>query len=112
MATNYPNSLDILTNPTSTDRLDSTSVPHHQQHADANDAIEALQTVLGVSPAGGHLTVKDRIIAAEADISNQSVLNGLIDVTIGSASGGDILRYSGTEWVNYPEENLVDGGNF
>jgi len=112
MATNYPNSLDTLQNPTSTDRLDSPTVPHHEQHANANDAIEAIQTVLGVSPAGGHLTVKDRIIAAETDIVNQSVLNGLTDVTIGTANGGDILRYSGTEWVNYPEENLVDGGNF
>jgi len=112
MPTQYPISLDNLTNPTSTDRLDSVTVPHHQQHADANDAIEAMQTVLGVSPAGAHLTVKDRIIAAEIDISNQSVLNGLTDVTIDTANGGDILRYSGTEWVNYPEENLVDGGNF
>jgi len=112
MATNYPNSLDVLNNPSSTDRLDSPTVPHHEQHSNANDAIEALQTVLGVNPAGSHLTVKDRIISAETNISNQSVLNGLNDVTIATASGGDILRYSGTEWVNYPEENLVDGGNF
>jgi hypothetical protein len=112
MATQYPNSLDVLNNPSSTDRLDSPTVPHHEQHSNANDAIEAIQTVIGVNPAGGHLTVKDRIIAAETDIANQSVLNGLTDVTIGTANGGDILRYSGTEWVNYPEENLVDGGNF
>jgi hypothetical protein len=112
MATNYPNSLDILENPTSTDRLNSTSVPHHKQHADANDAIEAIQTVLGVNPAGSHLTVKDRIISLETDVVNQSVLNGLTDVTIATANSGDVLRYSGSEWINYPEENLVDGGNF
>lgn len=112
MATNYPNSLDILENPTSTDRLNSTSVPHHKQHADANDAIEAIQTVLGVNPAGSHLTVKDRIISVETDVANQSVLNGLTDVTIATANSGDVLRYSGSEWINYPEENLVDGGNF
>lgn len=112
MATNYPNSLDVLINPTDTDRLNSVTVPHARQHADANDAIEALQTVLGINPAGIHLTVKDRIIAAELDISNQSVLNGLTDVTISTANSGDVLRYSGSEWVNYPEENLVDGGNF
>lgn len=112
MSTNYPNSLDVLENPTSTDRLNSTTVPHADQHANANDAIEAIQTVLGVNPAGSHLTVKDRIIAAEGDIVNQSVLNGLNDVTIATVNGGDVLRYSGSEWVNYPEENLVDGGNF
>ena len=112
MATNYPNSLDTLINPTSTDTLNSVTVPHHLQHANANDAIEALQTVLGISPAGSHLTVKDRIIAAETSISNQSLLNGLTDVTISEASSGNILRYNGSQWVNYAEGNLTDGGNF
>lgn len=41
MAINYPASLDSLTNPTSTDYQDT--VPHDQQHANANDAIEALE---------------------------------------------------------------------
>lgn len=112
MATNYPGSLDNLINPTATDTLNSSTVPHHLQHANANDAIEALQTVLGVSPAGTHLTVKDRIIAAEQIISNQSILNGLTDVTITEATNGNILRYNGSQWVNYAEGNLTDGGNF
>jgi hypothetical protein len=112
MATNYPNSLDVLQNPSSTDALNSSLVPHHLQHANANDAIEALQTVLGINPAGSHLTVKDRIIASEETISNQSVLNGLTDVTISQASSGNILRYNGSQWVNYAEGNLTDGGNF
>lgn len=112
MATNYPNSLDVLINPTSSDRLNSATVPHAEQHANVNDAIEALQTVLGLNPAGSHLTVKDRIISTEAQISTQSVLNGLTDVTIGGVGSGDVLRYNGTQWVNYSEENLVDGGNF
>lgn len=112
MATNYPASLDNLVNPTASDTLNSNTVPHHLQHANANDAIEALQTVLGVNPAGSHLTVKDRIIAAESSISTQSILNGLTDVTITSATNGNILRYNGSQWVNYSESNLTDGGNF
>jgi hypothetical protein len=112
MATNYPASLDILINPTATDTLNSTTVPHHLQHTNANDAIEALQTTLGVNPAGSHLTVKDRIIATESAISTQSVLNGLTDVTINQAATGNILRYNGSQWVNYAEGNLTDGGNF
>jgi hypothetical protein len=112
MATNYPNSLDVLINPTENDSLNSVVVPHAQQHANANDAIEALQTVLGVSPAGAHLTVKDRIIAAEQSISDQSILNGLTDVTISQVANGNILRYNGSQWVNYAEGNLTDGGNF
>jgi hypothetical protein len=112
MATNYPSSLDNLINPTASDTLSSATVPHHLQHVNANDAIEALQTVLGVNPAGGHLTVKDRIVAAESSISTQSILNGLTDVTISSAATGNILRYNGSQWVNYAEGNLTDGGNF
>ena len=47
MATNFPTSLDALTNPQSTDPL--TSPSHADQHADANDAIEALQAKVGVN---------------------------------------------------------------
>lgn len=46
MATNFPTSLDSLTNPTAVDTLDSP--PHDEQHADANDAIEALQAKVGI----------------------------------------------------------------
>jgi hypothetical protein len=45
MATNFPSSLDSFTNPTAVDTLDSP--PHDTQHADANDAIEALQAKVG-----------------------------------------------------------------
>ena len=47
MATNFPTSLDTLTNPTATDTLDSP--PHDEQHADANDAIEALPAKVGIN---------------------------------------------------------------
>ena len=112
MATNYPSALDNFVNPTATDTLNSLTVPHHQQHTDLNDAVEGIQTVLGLNPAGSHLTVKDRIVAAETNILNQSVLNGLTDVTISSAANGQVLRYNGSQWVNYAESDLVDGGNF
>lgn len=112
MTTQYPAALDVLINPTSSDALNSATVPHHQQHTDLNDAVEAIETVLGLSPAGSHLTVKDRIIAAESSIATQSVLNGLTDVTITTVSTGNVLRYNGSVWVNHPEENLTDGGNF
>ena len=112
MATNYPNSLDILINPNANDTLNSGSVPHHLQHANANDAIEAIQTVLGLNPAGSHLTVKDRIVNAESLIAAQAILNGLTDVTITSANTGDLLKYNGLQWVNLPEKETTDGGNF
>ena len=45
MATNFPTSLDSLTNPTSSDSLNSPS--HSVQHSNSNDAIEALQAKVG-----------------------------------------------------------------
>lgn len=105
MATNYPNSLDVLINPAPTDTLSSGVVPHAQQHANINDAMEAVQTVLGLNPAGSYLTIKDRIAASES-------LNGLNDVTITSVAEGNVLRHNGSRWVNYAETNLTDGGNF
>ena len=47
MATNFPTSLDSLTNPQPTDEL--TNPSHSDQHANANDAIEALQAKVGVN---------------------------------------------------------------
>ena len=46
MATNFPASLDSLTNPTSTQTLNSPS--HSSQHANINDAVEALEAKVGV----------------------------------------------------------------
>lgn len=45
MAINYPTSLDTLTNPTSTDKV--STVDHATQHANVNDAIEALEAKVG-----------------------------------------------------------------
>lgn len=112
MSTNYPNSLDVLINPSATDTLNSAVVPHAQQHANINDAMEAVQTVLGTNPSGSYLTVKDRIIAAESQIQTQSSLNGLTDVTISDVATGNVLIYNGSQWINDPKSNLVDGGSF
>jgi hypothetical protein len=45
MATNFPTSIDSLTNPASTDSLDTPS--HSTQHINSNDAIEAIQAKVG-----------------------------------------------------------------
>ena len=47
MATTFPTTLDILTNPGSGDTLNAPS--HSTQHANSNDAIEALQAKVGVN---------------------------------------------------------------
>jgi hypothetical protein len=49
MPTNFPTSLDNFTNPSSGDAMNSVVVPHADQHANANDAIEALEAKIGVN---------------------------------------------------------------
>lgn len=63
MATNFPSSLDALTNPTSSDNLSSPS--HAGQHADANDAIEALQAKVGVTDSAVATSLDYRVKALE-----------------------------------------------
>jgi len=46
MTTNFPSSIDNFTNPTSSSTMASPS--HSAQHADVNDAVEALQAKVGV----------------------------------------------------------------
>jgi len=48
MATNFPGSLDSFTNPSASDAMDSVTVPHATQHANLNDAVEALESKVGV----------------------------------------------------------------
>jgi hypothetical protein len=77
MATNFPTSVDVLTNPVSNDSLNSPS--HSAQHANANDAIEAIEGYL-LTGAGASGLVK---------MIPTSAVGGTIDaagtVTIGSA---------------------------
>jgi len=39
-------------------------------------------------------------------------LSGMTDVSVTAPAAGDVLRHDGSLWRNYPEDNLVDGGNF
>jgi len=62
MATNFPGSLDTFTNPTSTDPV--TSPSHADQHADANDAIEAVEAKVGTgatTPTSGDILLGDGV---------------------------------------------------
>jgi hypothetical protein len=70
VTTSYPGAVDNLTNPTPSDTLNSATVPHAAQHANSNDAIEAIQNTLGVNPQGPSATVKDRIVAVEGAVIN------------------------------------------
>jgi hypothetical protein len=84
MATNFPTSVDVLTNPVSNDSLNSPS--HSAQHTNANDAIEAVESYL-LTGAGNAGLVK---------IIPSSVTNGTLasdgTITIGSAVSSVIVN--------------------
>jgi hypothetical protein len=100
MATNFPTSLDALTNPISTDKLNSP--PHATQHANANDAIEALQAKVGVNSSAVTTSldykvtdVISRVTTAEAKV-----------LPAGGTTGQVLTKSSGTNydtgWVDPP----------
>ncbi len=73
MATNFPNSLDTLTNPNSTDSLSNPS--HSQQHTNLNDAVEAIQAKIGADGSNDVNSIDYKI----SDIISQ--LDGLDNST-------------------------------
>ena len=88
MATSFPSGLDALTNPTSGNTL--ASPDHAGQHADANDAIEALEAKVGVN--GSAVTSSlDYMVAASKVVTDK--------VDPASASTNQVLKYNGTKFV-------------
>ncbi len=41
-----------------------------------------------------------------------TTLSQLTDVSLSSVSGGDVLRFDSTKWVNFRDKDLTDGGAF
>jgi hypothetical protein len=68
MATDFPLDLDTLINPTSTNTLSAPS--HSEQHANANDAIEALQAKVGIDGSEDPDSLDYKISTLEGQIGN------------------------------------------
>jgi hypothetical protein len=67
MPTNWPNAFDVLANPGPATPENATGFEHHEQHANANDAIEAIEVDIGllVSPAAGSLRAQLSALSTE-----------------------------------------------
>lgn len=72
MASSFPGGLDNFTNPTASDTLDSATVPHATQHANVNDAVEAIESTLGVNPQGASATVVARLNAIDSTVAGKA----------------------------------------
>lgn len=98
MTTNFPTSVDAFTNPTSNDTLDNP--PHDQQHADINDAMEAVQTSLldgsplRIDDANNRVGVNDATPSYTLDVNGD--INTIGDLRIGGTAIGEWTSYTPT----------------
>ncbi len=102
MSINYPTSLDSIPNPTSTDLLENatTALDHDQQHANANDAIEALEAKVGANSSAvttshdyklGEVISSDKAVGKTA---TQTMTNKTLtapQINFGSDARGDLM---------------------
>ena len=102
MPTNFPASLDSLTNPTATDNLGAPN--HAAQHANANDAIEALEVKVGVTGSAVATTLEKRLSVIEGgsgpylaldQSTPQTILNDMPIFDAGLQSNNSIFINSG-----------------
>jgi hypothetical protein len=82
MPTNFPISLDALTNPNPTQTLDSPS--HSTQHGTLNDAVEALEAKVGVD-GSAVATSHDKILTLKANIASPTFTGTVTAPTITSS---------------------------
>lgn len=82
MTTAFPTDLDTFTNPTASDYLDDTGVEHPDQHADANDAIEALEAKVGKDGSAVTSSLDYRVNALESTPAGPGT-----DIQIGGSVG-------------------------
>jgi hypothetical protein len=80
MATNFPTSLDALTNPTSSNKLSDAGVLHADQHANANDAIEALEAKVGVNSSAVTTSLEYRVAQLEKTFT--TLANGTLALAL------------------------------
>ena len=85
MAINYPTSLDNFTNPTSSDAMNSVSVPHATQHSDLNDAVEALEAKVGVNGSAVATSLEYRVNVLENAEIPDTIIDAKGDLIVGTA---------------------------
>jgi len=107
MATNYPTGLDTFATIGTSDEMDDEvgTRTHREMHNDANDAIEAIQGELGLSPSGASDTVTARLDALDTTVSGKAAksanLSDLANAALARANLGVTRTYiSGAGGIN------------
>jgi hypothetical protein len=86
LATNFPEELDNLSNPSSTDSMQG----HADLHTNVNDALEALQTKVGIDGSTDATSLDYRVTALE--VAPPSTEAKLIYETVSNNTGSEIAK--------------------
>lgn len=92
MATTFPTSKDNLTNPAAADEL----VGHAAQHTNANDAIEALETSVGVTNSSDSNSLTYKVNTLSTTVAGISNSSATIETLLG-LDGNNDLEVAGIE---------------
>jgi len=87
VASNFPTSKDNLSNPSATDEL----VGHAAQHANANDAIEAIETVIGVTNSNDSNSLTYKVNALSTSVNTLSNSSSSIETLMGLDGNNDLV---------------------
>jgi hypothetical protein len=106
MPTAYPTALDALNNPSPSDSLDTPGVYHDFQHADTNDAIEALQAKVGIN--GSSVTSSLDYLVKKSGVTI-SPAAGVVPYTIRGAAGqtADLQKWQSSASVDLARINSL-----
>jgi hypothetical protein len=86
MASTFPTSKDSLLNPSSKDEL----VGHAEQHANANDAIEALENVVGITNSTDSNSLTYKINSLSTSVGTLANTSASIETLMGLEGNNDL----------------------
>jgi hypothetical protein len=89
MATSFPTSKDNLSNPSANDELTG----HAEQHANANDAIEAIQSKIGIDGSTDENSIDYKVTNLEALVTNVTNSSNTTSELLGLEGNNDLTVY-------------------
>jgi hypothetical protein len=95
MATTFPTSLDNFTNPTNDSNMNDAGVLHVDQHANTNDAIEALQAKVGVDGSAITTSLDYKV----ANKQSKVLFTGAPATATSTGAAGDMVVAGGFLYV-------------
>lgn len=112
MATNFPASLDVLVNPQPNDSVEEVS--HSAQHANANDAIEALESKVGANNSTDPNSLDYKVKTLETNILDIEEVEDLVGDLLTSGTHNNItvayddLARKISLTATYDDEEVMD----